>query len=422
MRPLPIRAVTGLFLDRQHLDRPRGRRLTARTLTAFVEDTGGLQLDSINVLERAHYLTAWSRFGAFDPAALDRLVWRKHVLFEYWAHAACMVPRAHLAAWRRAMLDYTTRDTGWSKWLRTNRKVVNAVEAAIRDRGPLANSDFREQRPAGAAGWWNWKPATHALHYLWMTGRTLVHSRVHFQKRFDLAERVLPELATLEPLSSAEFARWHVRRSLRAMGAATEIDLRLYLTFPRTPSGWRRRALAELLKTGEVVEVPVEGSKARWVALAEDVAPLAAAGRRRAPPRGTTLLAPFDSLLWHRDRVKRLFGFDYTIEVYTPGHKRVHGYYTLPVLHDGRLIGRVDAKTHRKERRLEVRNVHFEDAFVAGTALATAAWEPADVDAGISGIADALRSLAGFVGADTVTLSRTSPAQLRERLTSALEA
>src|SRR5262249_40299603 len=154
------------------------------------------------------------------------------------------------------------------------------------------------------------------------------------QKRFDLWERALPDARAIEPVSAGEFARWHLERSLYAMGAATETDLARYMTFPRFAPGRRRAALRALLEGRDGVEVAVEGTSARWFALARDVPAL---GRAAAlVPSGTTLLSPFDSLLWHRDRVARLFGFDYRIEVYTPGPRRVHGYYTLPILHDGR--------------------------------------------------------------------------------------
>ncbi len=424
MKPpvFPARAVAGLFIERQHLDRPRARRLSARTLERFAADTGGIQLDSINVLDRAHYLTAWSRFGVYDRGDLDRLAYRKRVLFEHWAHAACLVAWSQLPMWRRAMLDYRSRHTGWSKWLKKHGQTMRAVEEAIRERGPLANADFLHDRPRGAPGWWNWKPAAHALHHLWMTGRLMIDSRVHFQKRYDLAERIVPELESLATPSAAEFRRWHVRQSLHAMGAATEPDLNWYLTFPRFARGQRRATLRSLLRSGEVAEVAVEGSTARWFALAEDVPALTTAARRKNLARGTTLLAPFDSFLWHRDRTSRLFGFDYRIEVYTPGHKRTFGYYTLPIFHDGQLIGRLDAKTHRAERRLEVRSVHFERWFSEGKAPPASAWHRrgAEVEPALAGIADAVRSLAAFVGADCVSLGRVAPSRLKPPLARAL--
>ena len=418
----PLRAVAALFLERQHLRLPRARRLTPRRLVGFVEDAGGLQLDSINVLDRAHYLTLWSRFGPYDRARFDRLVYRRRLLFEYWAHAACLVPVSHLGLWRRAMLDYHVRHTGWSSWLRRHRRTLDLVTEAIRTGGPAGNADFEHRRPAGRGGWWSWKPAQHALHYLWMTGALAVHSRPHFQKRYDLIERILPAWPGVETASTEAFHAWHVERSVHAMGAATDTDLSRYLTFPRMGPGVRRDALRRLVEAGEVVPIEVKGSRARWLALARDLPALARAARRREGSRGTTLLSPFDSLLWHRERVERLFGFSYRIEVYTPGPQRVHGYYTLPILHDGQLIGRVDAKAHRADRHLAVRHVHFERWFATGGEPPAVSWGAIEQDEAMAGVADALWSLAVFTGADRVSLGRVVPGRLRPPLARMLRA
>ena len=398
MNAVSVDAAARLFLARQHLDRPGSRTLSEKSLTRFVSDVGGLQLDSINVVERAHHITLWSRFGPYDVAELDRLVYGRHALVEYWAHAACLVAASDLPGWARAMANYRRRHTGWSDWLKANSRVVKRVENEIRSRGPLSSSDF--ERPAAqgkSAGWWDWKPAHHALHYLWMSGRLGVASRKHFQKFYDLAERTR---ADVTPVSAVEFPRWHLRKTLRALGAASERDLACYLTFPRFAPAERKRALAALLKTGEAVELKVEGAPGRWFALSEDLPVL------EAPPRsvGTTLLSPFDSVLWHRARAKTLFGFDYKIEVYVPAPKRVYGYYVLPILHDGRLIGRLDPKNHRAEKRLEARAVHFDAPPSA---------------AELTGTAAALRSLARFLGAETVTVPR---GPLRDLLSSESEA
>jgi uncharacterized protein YcaQ len=416
---VPLRAVTRLFLERQHLLAPRAVPLTGRRLVRFAEDVGGVQLDSINVLDRAHYLTLWSRFGPYERAALDRLVYRRRLLFEYWAHAACLVATTTLPWWRRAMLDYRTRHTGWSDWLRRNTRVLEQVKAAVLANGPMGGADFEGRRPAGGGGWWRWRPVQHALHYLWMTGALTVHSRQHFHKRYDVLERALPAALDTGAVTADEFRRWHLERSLHAMGAATDADLAGYLTFPRFGPGGRRAPLQAMLERGEVQEIQVEGSAARWLVLARDRRALQRAGHAPALAGGTTLLAPFDSLLWFRGRVSRLFGFDYRIEVYTPGHQRVHGYYTLPILHRGHLIGRVDAKTHRAERRLEVRHVHFEPWLAAGAAPPTG--EPRlDRDAALAGVAEALGSLASFVGGDEVRLRRVTPHRLRAPLGRAL--
>jgi uncharacterized protein len=416
--PFPLRAVTTLFLERQHLARPRAAPLTARRLGRFVEDVGGLQLDSINVLDRAHYLTVWSRFGPYDRAALDRLVYRRRLLFEYWAHAACLVPTTALPWWRRAMLDYRGRHTGWSDWLRRNAKVLARVKDSVAANGPMGNADFEGRRRAGGGGWWSWRPVQHALHHLWMGGTLTVHSRQHFHKRYDLLERAIPAAVAFDAVSAEEFRRWHVERSLHAMGAATVQDLAGYLTFPRSGPGVRRAALRAMLERGEVTEIGVEGRPEPWLMLTRDLSALARAARAPAA-RGTTLLSPFDSLLWFRGRVARLFGFDYRIEVYTPGPRRVHGYYTLPILHHGQLIGRVDAKTHRLDRRLEVRHVHFEP-WLAGTGAPPGGGERLDPDEALSGVAEALGSLATFVGGDVTRLRRVTPHRLRAPLARAL--
>jgi hypothetical protein len=416
-RSYPLTAVAALFLERQHLARPRAAPLTPRRLLRFAEDVGGIQLDSINVLDRAHYLTVWARFGPYDRARLDRLTYGRRLLFEYWAHAACLLPATHLPAWRRLMLEYDPRHTGWHRWLERNAKVLARVRAEIAKNGPMGPGDFAGGRRGG--GWWSWGPAHHALHHLWMTGVLTVASRRHFQKRFDLFERAFPDGAVGAPIPSEEFPRWHLRRSLHAMGAATDRNLAWYLSFPRLARGARTQTLRELVARGEVAEIAVEGQTEKWYALAEDLPALRRAARVAEPSRGTTVLAPFDSFMWDRARVKLLFGFEYRIEVYTPGADRVHGYYTVPVLHDGALIGRVDAKTHRAEGKLEVRHASFEPWFAAGKP-APVTGRPTDVAQGLAGLADALRSLAEFVGAREIVLKRATPARLRPALARSL--
>src|SRR5438093_5614778 len=285
-RRVTLRAVTALFLERQHLAQPRATTLTAPRLRRFVEDVGGIQLDSINVLDRAHYLTVWSRFGPYDRGWLDRQVYRRRLLFEYWAHAACLVPASDLPWWRRAMLDYRSRHTGWSGWLRRNGKMLRTVQEAVQANGPMGNGDFEGRRAAGGGGWWSWRPVQHALHHLWMSGALTIHSRQHFQKRYDLLERALPDAHGIEPVSSEEFQRWHLTRSLHAMGAATELDLARYLTFPRFKPGARRAALRGLLERGDVTEIAIEGTPGHWLALPTDLRPPTPPGRPAPPPLG----------------------------------------------------------------------------------------------------------------------------------------
>ncbi|HTO92324.1 MAG TPA: crosslink repair DNA glycosylase YcaQ family protein [Candidatus Sulfotelmatobacter sp.] len=416
----PLRAAAALFLERQQLDRPRARRLTPASAVSLVRGVGGLQLDSINVVDRAHRITLWSRFGPHDRDRFDRIVYHRRLLFEYWAHAACIVPTEDFPAWRRPMLDYHTRNRAWSKFLRKHGPMLKKVEAAIRERGPLGSADFDQPQKKRSAGWWNWKPAAHALDFLWMSGVITSHSRKHFQKRFDLTERLLPDALARPPFSREKFFDWHLDRSLDAMGAATETDLSRYMTFPRHSTNDRRAALKKALRAGTVVEVAIEGIARRWFVRQGDLEALERAARRRAASRGTTFLSPFDSFLWHRERTERLFGFDYTIEVYVPSHKRRFGYYSLPILHDGQLIGRADLKTHRAESRLELKAVHFEPWFARGEPPPAARWQAVDRDAALAGVAEAARSLAAFVGAREVTLGAVAPRALRAPLARAL--
>ena len=418
----PVRAVAALFLERQWLDRPRGRRLTAANLQAFVSRTCGLQIDSINVIERAHHLTLWSRFGPYDRARLAELIYERRVLFEYLTHVACFVATRDLPSLRYWMESTPER---WHRrnraWLRRSQDLITAVEGAIRERGPLGNADF--ERPGGgkAGGWWSWKPATHALDYLWKCGRIAVRSRTHFQKRYDLTERVLPARLAPSGHTQATALRERLLRSLSAMGAATMADLRNYWTWPGVFAPEQRAALDALLRTGEVLAIAVEGHTSPWYVRTEELPSLQRAARARRPSTGTTLLSPFDSFLWHRERTHRLFGYFYRIEVYVPSTKRQHGYYSLPLLHDGLLIGRIDAKNHREDRRLEVRHAHFEDWFAKGGEPPAAAWGAIDRDEALAGTAAALRSLAKFVGADQVEVTKASPRALLVPLKRALK-
>ena len=416
------RAVAALFLERQWLDRPRGRRLTDTTLPEFVSRTCGLQIDSVNVLDRAHHVTLWSRFGPYDRRRLDRLTYRKRLLFEYLTHVACFVATRDLPLHRAIMEDTPHRfDRRYGGWRRKNAALIEAVARAVAERGPLGNADFERPKHMGkGGGWWSWKPATHALDYLWKAGRIGVHSRAHFHKRYASAEHVLPGLADVAVMPLEQAMRERLLRSLGAMGAASVDDLRSYWTWPQWKAPAQRAELERLVREGLVTEVAVEGQRQPWFARTADLPDLARAHRKKAPSHGTTLLAPFDSFLWHRERVHRLWGYFYRIEIYVPGHKRQHGYYSLPLLHDGHLVGRVDLKTDREAGVLQAKHVHLEPWFAAGKAAPGVSWGTLDRDAVFAGLADALRSLAGHVGVDDVSLGRVTPAKLRAPVSRAL--
>ena len=414
------RAVAALFLERQWLDRPRGRRFSAATLADFAARTCGVQIDSVNVVDRAHHVTLWSRFGEYDRGTLEKLVYGKRVLFEYLTHVACFVDSRDLPL-HKAVMDDTPRrfERHHRAWMRNQRDMIAEVERTVAERGPIGNADFEGKR-RGRSGWWSWRPSTHALDYLLKAGRIAVHSRVHFHKRYAGMTSVLPRFADTAPMTLEQAYRARFTRSLAAMGAASMDDLKAYWTWPMWPMPEQRAMLKKLVDEGTVSEVRVEGEKSPWAALTADLPALAAAGRRRAPSRGTTLLSPFDSFLWHRERVHRLWRYFYRIEIYVPGHKRQHGYYSLPVLHDGQLVGRVDVKTHRERGVLEAKHAHFEPWFAACEPPPGVSWGALDRDAALAGLGEALLSLARHVGVERVHVARATPARLKPALVRAV--
>ncbi len=417
---VPRRAVAALFLERQLLDRPRARRLTPSSLRALAESTGGIQLDSINVLERAHYLTLWSRFGPFERERADKLVYSRRVLFEYWAHCACWVPRSHLPAWKHVMAEQEQLRPRFARWAREHPQAVTEVRERLRAHGHRSERHYKGNKTSGG-GWWDWKPAAEAFQYLWFCGEALVRRRVNFEKIYDLPGRVLPEFDATPTLGREEFWRWHIQQSLRGMGVAHESDLTMYLSNPMRRPGFAP-VLRAMLREGSLVEVNVEGlppvrGTRKWVMGPQDQAALLAAGRRRRPSRGTTFLSPFDSFLWHRERVSRLFDFDYKIEVYVPAPQRLHGYYSLPLLHEGQLVGRMDAKLHRAESVLEARRLTLEgDA----AKLFSKSAPPGAGDALLAGLVEALGSLRDHLGATRIRCLRVEPAAVKRVLEAGL--
>ncbi|HEX8258139.1 MAG TPA: crosslink repair DNA glycosylase YcaQ family protein [Allosphingosinicella sp.] len=321
------------------------------------------QIDSVNVLARAHYLPAFSRLGGYDRGLIDRAAWGplgERRLFEYWAHEASLLPVAlhPLLRWRMARADRGER--GW-KSLRAfageRRAEAEAVLARIRAEGPLAASDFDGAR--SRSGWWEWGAAKRALEWLFMAGHvTTATRRRSFERVYDLTKRVIPPaILALPTPDESEAHRRLIDRAARALGVATATDLRDYFRLAPEPA---RAAIAELAEAGMLLPVAVDG----W----GKPAFLHREARRPRRIEGQALLVPFDPLVWERARTERLFGFRYRIEIYTPADRRVHGYYVLPFLMDEALVARVDLKADRQRSRLMVQAVTFEPGAPAETA------------------------------------------------------
>jgi uncharacterized protein YcaQ len=343
-RPSPPGAVT-----RSHL-----RRVLAAT--------GLLQIDSVNVLARAHYLPVFSRLGGYPRPSLDAMAYRHRELFEYWAHEASLVPVAlhPLLRWRM----HRARDLlqTWDRMARLAAEQPGYVAwalAEVADRGPLTAGEL-EARPARGTpvapgrgtrgGWWSWGQAKTALEYLFWCGDVTTVTRRSFERVYDLTERVLPAAVLALPTPDEATAhRELLVRAAASVGVGTVADLADYYRLP-VPAA--RPRVAELVEAGRLLPVSVEG----W----SQPAFLHPDARRPRQIVGCRVLAPFDPLVWFRPRVQRLFGFRYRIEIYTPAALRVHGYYVLPVLLDEALVARVDLKSDRAGGRLLVRSAHPE--------------------------------------------------------------
>ena len=355
METLTLAQARRVAVAAQGLDRARPAVVTAAHLRRAIATTQLHQIDSVNVLARAHYLPAFSRAGPYDTALLDRAAWgpkRERRLYEYWAHEASLLPlELHpLLRWRMAAAD--RGEIGWGSlraYAGERRGEAMALLDRIRSHGPLAASDVEQRRTPG--GWWAWSDAKRTLEWLFWAGHvTTATRRGGFERVYDLTERVIPAavLALPTPLP-ADAQRALVERSARALGIATEPELRDY--FRLTPAQ-SQAAIAALVAGGVLLPASVVG----W----SDRLYLHRDARRPRRVAARALLAPFDPLVWERTRAERLFGFRYRLEIYTPAAKRVHGYYVLPFLLGDRLVARVDLKADRQARRLLVHAVHVE--------------------------------------------------------------
>lgn len=352
-----------------------------------IQSLGYVQIDTISVVERAHHHVLSSRLPGYRAEHLEAGLNRTH--FEYWGHAAAYLPLQDYRFARPLMQAHRERR---ARWVRCRDDVLTGrVLDAVRANGPMMARDF--ETPAGSGGgWWRWKPAKQALEHLFMTGELTIVRRDGFQKCYDLTERVLPQVVDQPLPSAAENARHHVLRYVRSHGLGHEGWLK-WLQPVTGFTAQARAAVAGLIAAGELVPVTI-----RPDAQAPDPGPgwLSTPAALTALPgrsgRRWLLLSPFDPLVLDRDRLLRLFGFEYRLECYTPAPQRRWGYFTLPMLHGTRLRGRADVRVQRRQRTLRVDGLHPEPGF---TPLA----EDAD-------LIDAIAGFAAACGCESVEFAR----------------
>ncbi|MFL6162281.1 MAG: winged helix-turn-helix domain-containing protein [Jatrophihabitantaceae bacterium] len=399
---LTAAAARRIALAAQGFGRPRpAGSVTARHIRKVVDTMALLQLDSVNVLSRSHYLPVYSRLGRYPREILDRLTahtagrfQREYV--EYWAHEASLIPLSThpLLRWRMAR----AHKEAWAGVRRIAMERPGLLDEArrrVKLDGPLRSADLGIERPAKQPGqMWNWHDGKIALEYLFWAGELGAARRVNFERHYDLIERILPPeiLATPTP-SEPDAHRELIRIAARAYGVAAEPDLRDYFRLPAISS---RQRVAELVEAGELLPVTVRGWKLPAYLWPE--------ARRPRRLEARALLSPFDPLVWYRHRALRLFNFHYRIGIYTPAEQRVHGYYVLPFLLGDRLVGRVDLKADRKAGLLRVQSAwaepavdHLEVAEQLAEQLADLAGWLGLTDVAVAEVGDLAPALARFV-------------------------
>lgn len=394
--PLSQTQARRLHLAAQGLLRPLRRRARPADLLAAIERMRLLQIDSIHVVARSPYLVLHARLGDYAPVWLEEALAQGRIA-ECWAHEACFVPAVDLPlhrAWRERGAHWAHRHA--ERMHRDHRAQMDVLLEHIRTHGPARAADFTGSE-RGGSGWWQWKPEKRWLEAWFALGELMVTRRERFQRVYDLAERVLPRLqppflpCTLEP---AQLRQRFILDSVRALGIT---QARWIADYYRLKPAVDEAELAPLLASGELLAVPVQGWEASGYVHREHAPLLAQARSGRLRASHTALLSPFDPLVWDRARAQGMFDFQYTIECYTPAPKRRYGYYVLPILSRGALVGRLDAKAHRGEGVFEIKALFLEDGCPVTPRLT-------------QDVAEAIARTARWHGTPAVRLERCEPA------------
>lgn len=405
----PLAALRALSLHTQGLATPNQAPVTRDLIYATIQKIVCLQLDAIQQVQRSQYIVLWSRLGQYDPADLDRLFSDEdRRLYEYWLHAACLLP---LETYRYLLpkMDYFRE----AHRLRTARflqeegsaEVVDKVLEVIRAEGAKRASDFEDKRRE--AGWWNWKPSKRALEHLHDQGYLMTRERRKFQRVYDLPERVLPDWVDTTPTTPDE-AHWYwIEEAARALGVNVANSMADYILMTR---GLAKPYVGDMLKSGVLLEIQGEtlsGQTQTFLIHRDNLPALEQASAGAIKAEHTTFLSPFDPLFYSKERTEALWGFTQRLEAYTPAPKRIWGYFSLPILHEGRLIGRFDPNLDRKAKLLRLKALHLEPNVNLDENL-------------IAKVAGALREFMAFHDAEDVAIEVSKPPEFGEKLLAAL--
>ncbi len=397
-----VPAARAFLLAAQGIEPGPSRPATRASVRESIQLMGQLQIDTISVANRSPYLVLFSRIGAYETVWLEQLL-QGGKIFEAWSHEACFLP----------IEDYpfaAARFAEEKPWRKRNRafieehqdKATELIEL-IRANGPVRSADFERQAPR-SGGWWSErKHEKLILEGLFADGRVMIVRRENFQRVYGLREMVLPEWQDHHAASLDDTDDFMVAKSIAALGVTTN---RWVSDYYRMPVARSSAALKRLLDRGIVLDTTIDGLGMAYVH-ESNIRLARKAVRGKLEPQRTVLLSPFDPIVWHRLRASELFGFDYLIECYTPAHKRIYGYFTLPILHRGELVGRLDPKAHRASGVFEVKALHLEPGFTPDERF-------------VAELAKTLTEFAAWHGTPEVRITQTNPVDLRDELQNAL--
>lgn len=365
-----------------------------------IEHLGYIQIDTIAVIERAHHHTIWNRRSDYSHRMLHQLQAEDRRIFEYWGHAMSYLPVSDYRYYLPRMKRFADPYSKWEKArLEKYGHMMGPVLERISKEGPLSSKDFETPAEAARGGWWNWRPAKVALEMLFWQGKLMITERRNFQRVYDLTERVLPATVDTSLPTGGQLGRFFIGRALSAHGLATKREISEHIDAAEREQV--HEAIDEMTEAGEIIKLAVTGiENSDYYARPEILEKLPELKKRKSR---VFLLSPFDNLIIMRDRLSRLFNFDYALECYTPAAKRIHGYFVLPVLYGDKFVGRLDPKADRKTGTLIIRRLALEKDFEASGNF-------------IIGLAQSLVKFMKFNACEKIKIEKADPGKIKAEL------
>lgn len=365
-----------------------------------INHLGYVQIDTVHIVERAHNHTLWTRLPDYKSDYLHELQSKERKVFEYWAHAMCYLP---IDDFRYFIPHMTKYEKPFDKWAKARMErvghMLDDIYNRVKNEGPLGASDFKEGNETRREGWWDWKLAKIALELLYWQGRLMFTERRNFHRIYDLTERVIPKTVSRKYPTKKEFNEYLIRRALQSKGIATAKEIADYFHH----HGKKENILPLLeqkVKQKKVIEVEVGQLKETYFAYPETIDLL---DTLKPVKKQVLIFCPFDNFIIQRDRIARLFNFDYTLECYIPAPKRKYGYFVLPVMYGDRFVARIDCKADRKKKELKVISVYFEDKFKPTQAF-------------LKKFGKKLQAYAKFNNCETISVGKVKPSEWKRDL------